>query len=108
MQFDFRDWKVIITGGSRGIGRARALAFAGYGARVSICARGGEALEATRTEIEDHLPQAHSAILDWQMQRPSRSYVKAAADALGGIDVLLNNATGFDNPRGHLGKLPCG
>jgi NAD(P)-dependent dehydrogenase (short-subunit alcohol dehydrogenase family) len=41
--FDFNDRKVIVTGGSRGIGRAIALAFADCGARVSVCARGADA-----------------------------------------------------------------
>ena len=53
IQFDFRDWKVLVAGGSRGIGRATALAFARHGARVSICARGVETLETTRAEIEE-------------------------------------------------------
>jgi 3-oxoacyl-[acyl-carrier protein] reductase len=51
MPFNFRHRSVIVTGGSRGIGRAIALAFAGCGANVSICARGVQALEKTRSEL---------------------------------------------------------
>jgi 3-oxoacyl-[acyl-carrier protein] reductase len=94
---DFRDWKIIVTGGSRGIGRATALAFARCGARISICARGAEALEAVRAEIEALSTPAHSAVLDLGNSEAVDRYVQAAADALGGIDVLVNNATGFDN-----------
>ena len=97
IQFDFRGWKILVTGGSRGIGRATALAFARYGARVSICARGVDELETTRAEIEDLSTPAHSAVLDLADSEAVVRYVKEAADALGGIDVLVNNATGFDN-----------
>ena len=51
MAFDFLDKRVVVTGGSRGIGRAIALGFAAAGAGVSICARKPDVLERTRTEI---------------------------------------------------------
>ena len=46
MDISFGDKHVVVTGGSRGIGRAIALAFAAAGADVSICARGADALAA--------------------------------------------------------------
>ena len=51
MSFDFSHKRVVVAGGSRGIGRAIALGFAQCGADVSICARGEQALNATRDEI---------------------------------------------------------
>ena len=51
MNIDVRGKRVVIAGGSRGIGRSIALAFAAAGAHVSICARGAQALEATRDEL---------------------------------------------------------
>ncbi|NUO71417.1 MAG: SDR family NAD(P)-dependent oxidoreductase, partial [Frateuria sp.] len=49
--FDFRGYRVVVAGGSKGIGRAIALAFAQAGAMVSVCARGAPALEATRKAL---------------------------------------------------------
>lgn len=94
MTLDFKDKTVVVAGGSRGIGRAIALAFAAAGARVSICARGRTALDATRAELEAIGP-AHAAVCDLADGAAVRGYVAAAAEALGGIDVLVNNASGF-------------
>jgi len=43
---------VVVTGASRGIGRAIALEFAAEGANVAICARGKETLDSTRAELD--------------------------------------------------------
>jgi len=93
--FDFRDKRVVVTGGSRGIGRAIALAFATAGAAVSICARGRKALDATRSEIEELGRQAHAAVCDLVDGAAVTRYIVGAGTALGGIDVLVNNASGF-------------
>ena len=85
MNIDLAGKRAIVAGGSRGIGRAIALAFAEAGAGVSICARGPERLAATREEIARHGRKAHSAVCD----------LADAAAALGGIDILVNNASGF-------------
>jgi 3-oxoacyl-[acyl-carrier protein] reductase len=95
MPFDFSTKRVIVTGGSRGIGRAIALAFASGGASVSICARGAEALAATKAELEKIGRVAHVAPCDLAKADDIARYVGAAASALGGIDILVNNATGF-------------
>jgi 3-oxoacyl-[acyl-carrier protein] reductase len=95
MPFDFSGRRVVVCGGSRGIGRSTALGFAAAGAAVSICARGAETLEATRMEIADHGHLAHAATCDLADQGSIDRYVAAAAEALGGIDVLVNNASGF-------------
>ena len=95
MPFDFTGRKAVVTGGSRGIGRAIALAFARGGAAVSICARGSEALAATKAELEKVAGVAHAAVCDLAQVDDIVRYVAAAASALGGIDILVNNATGF-------------
>ena len=95
MAFDFAGRRVVVCGGSRGIGRSIALGFAEGGAAVSICARGAEALEATRKEIAAHGGKAHAAHCDLAKQVDIISYIAEAAQALGGIDVLVNNATGY-------------
>ncbi len=95
MPFDFSNKRVVVTGGSRGIGRAIALGFAGAGADVSICARGAEALESARSEIALKGHRAHAGICDLADGPAVSRYVVEAGAALGGIDVLINNASGF-------------
>jgi 3-oxoacyl-[acyl-carrier protein] reductase len=72
-----------------------ALGFAAAGARVSICARGAAALEATRAELASLGAGAHAAVCDLADGAAVTRYVGEAAAALGGIDVLVNNASGF-------------
>ena len=88
--------KVVVCGGSRGIGRSIALAFAAAGAHVSICARGATGLEATKAELQKAgAGTMHAAPCDLSSAADIAAYVPAAAAALGGIDVLINNASGF-------------
>ncbi len=95
MAFDFLGKRVVVAGGSRGIGRAIALGFAASGADVSICARGAQALEATADALSRHGHRVHAAPCDLADASAVAGYVGAAAAALGGIDVLVNNASGF-------------
>lgn len=90
MEFDFAGRRVLVAGGSRGIGRAIALGFARAGAAVSACARGAEALAALRAE-----GIAHVKPTDLADGAQVASWVEEAAAALGGVDVLVNNASGF-------------
>lgn len=92
---DFLGKRVIVMGGSRGIGRSIALGFAAAGAAVSICARTEGPLDAARKEIEALGAAAHSARVDLADADAVARYVPAAAAALGGLDVLVNNASGF-------------
>lgn len=93
--FDFSGYRVAIAGGSRGIGKAMALAFAKAGAGVSICARGVDALEATVAELGAHGTPTHSAVCDLADKVAIEEWIDAAGHALGGIDVLINNGTGY-------------
>ncbi|MFC7735159.1 SDR family NAD(P)-dependent oxidoreductase [Roseomonas sp. GCM10028921] len=91
----FSGRRAVVMGGSRGIGRSIALAFAQQGASVAICARGAEALERTRAEIEALGARAHAAPCDLSDADAIARFLPAAAEALGGIDILINNASGF-------------
>jgi len=104
----FAGRRVLVAGGSRGIGRGVALAFAAAGASVSICARGAESLEATRAEIAAHGVAAHASVCDLGDAAQIDTWVNAAAHALGGIDVLVNNASAFgpgDTEEGWIASL---
>jgi len=90
MGFDFAGKRVLVAGGSRGIGRAIALGFAQAGAQVSACARGAGGLAALKAEGVAHVMPA-----DLADAGQIAAWVAAAAQALGGIDVLVNNASGF-------------
>jgi 3-oxoacyl-[acyl-carrier protein] reductase len=103
MAFDFIGKRVIVCGASRGIGRSIALGFAQAGAAVSICARGAAALEATRTELAAFGNTAHAAPCDLADADEIGAYIAAAASALGGIDVLVNNASGFGSSDDEAG-----
>ena len=92
MSFDFTGKRVIICGGSKGIGRSVALGFAAAGAAVSICARGAEALAATRAELG---ARGHAASCDLGNKDSVNGYIAEAIGALGGLDILINNASGF-------------
>ena len=108
MSFDFTGRKAIICGGSRGIGRAVALGLAASGADVSICARGAETLEQTRQEIAAFGHIAHAASVDLGDAAAIKAYIGSAAAALGGIDVLVNNASAFgsaDTEEGWVSSL---
>ncbi len=95
MQIELNGRNAIVTGGSRGIGRSIALAYARAGANVSICARGEAALRATESELKACGHKVHAATCDLADRAAVANYVTAAAQALGGIDVLVNNASGF-------------
>lgn len=103
MAFDFDGKRVIVCGGSRGIGRSIALGFAEAGAAVSICARGAETLEATRAEIARFGRRAHAGVCDLGDAAAIPRYIAEAEQALGGIDVLVNNASGFGNSDDRAG-----
>ena len=95
MAFDFLNKRVVVTGGSRGIGRAIALGFAAAGAGVSICARRPDVLESTRAEIAGKGHRTHAAVCDLADGPAVQRYVDEAGAELGGIDVLVNTASGF-------------
>jgi 3-oxoacyl-[acyl-carrier protein] reductase len=95
MSFDFHGRRVVVTGASRGIGRAIAAGFAGAGAGVSICARGAAGLEQARAELTASGATVHAAVCDLAEGGATARYIAEAAAALGGIDVLVNNASGM-------------
>jgi 3-oxoacyl-[acyl-carrier protein] reductase len=95
MQISFNGRKALVAGGSRGIGRSIALALASTGASVAICARGEAALRETERELRSFGVNVHAGVCDLADGPAVERWVADAAGALGGIDVLVNNASGF-------------
>jgi 3-oxoacyl-[acyl-carrier protein] reductase len=93
--FDFRGYRVVVAGGSKGIGRSIALAFARSGAAVSVCARGEAALDEARHAISAFGVTAHTRRCDLADAEAIDTYIREASEVLGGIDVLVNNASGY-------------
>ncbi len=82
----------LITGASRGIGRAIAQRLGGLGARLGLCARTRERLEATAAELRRDGVEAF--VVPGDLTRPPEvaGVVRQTKDALGEIDILVNNA----------------
>jgi len=83
----------IITGGSRGIGRAVAIAFAREGARVAVTAAHDQAaLEEAEREIASSGVEALASLADVSRRADIDLFVRAVIDRWGRIDILVNNA----------------
>jgi 3-oxoacyl-[acyl-carrier protein] reductase len=83
---------VLVTGASRGIGRAIALRLASLGASIAICGRDRDALAATASELKQIGGQVHSQPADVTLPADITSLVTNAEAALGPISILVNNA----------------
>jgi len=87
---DFTDKRVLVTGASRGIGKAAATAFLGHGAKVAV---NGSSAETTARAIEELGGGAIVAAPgDVATKAGCDAVVGAALDGLGGLDILVNNA----------------
>jgi NAD(P)-dependent dehydrogenase (short-subunit alcohol dehydrogenase family) len=93
MDLGLRTKSVLITGGNRGLGLEIARAFAREGARLAICARNEAALDAAGAEIRTMGTDCFTFTADLFQADDCARVVEQAAEALGGIDVLINNAS---------------
>ncbi|MCC6464857.1 MAG: 3-oxoacyl-ACP reductase FabG [Planctomycetes bacterium] len=85
--------KALITGASRGIGRAIAEAFAREGAALALVATGTDKLAATAARCSELGAAAvHTFGLDVRNSADCDAVVKQAAEKLGGLDIVVNNA----------------
>ena len=83
---------VLVTGASRGIGKAIAIAFARQGARLAICGRDGERLKNTVSEIEAAGGTALSAVVDLLDEQAICQYLASLKKEMAPVQVLINNA----------------
>lgn len=85
--------RALITGASRGIGRQIARTLAAEGCSLAICARGADALAGAAAELRERGAKVHAQPVDVGDPGQVRRFVQAAAEALGGLDILVSNAS---------------
>jgi 3-dehydrosphinganine reductase len=92
----YLDKKVVITGGSSGIGKAAAILCAKFGAHVCILGRNESRLKAAANEIQQHARKKDQKIFSFSLDVSDREQVKKSVSEivkqLGGIDLLINSA----------------
>lgn len=91
-RFSLSGRSALVTGGSRGIGRAIALALAEAGADVAIVSRGGEDLDRTAQEIDELDVRGIAITGDVGRPEDRERIAEEVAEALSGPDILVNNA----------------
>jgi NAD(P)-dependent dehydrogenase (short-subunit alcohol dehydrogenase family) len=101
MNYELTDRVVIITGGSRGIGRAMALAFAEAGARVVVASRKQEGVDAVAAEIESRGGTVLAIPAHVGDEDAVADMVEQTIEVFGGVDIAINNAA--TNP--HFGPI---
>lgn len=91
-EFDLSGRRALVTGASRGIGRAIAIAFAKRGASVLGVARSAESLAETRAAAEGLKGSINVLVADLRSPDSITNAVNEASEQLGGLDILVNNA----------------
>ncbi len=84
--------RVLVTGASSGIGAELAVRFAAAGATVGICARRADRLETVLERCQKHAPESRMWVCDLAQADQVDELARLASSALGGVDVLVNNA----------------
>lgn len=92
MAVDLTGKVAVVTGASRGIGKASALALAREGVKVVLAARTEEDLQAVKQEIEEMGGEALAVPTDVADEASVAALKQAALDAFGQVDILVNNA----------------
>src|SRR5688500_4298834 len=95
MKIDLTGRRALIAGGSRGIGLAIAQSFAAAGADVAICARQAAPLESAAASLKALGHRVSARACDLSRAEEVRGWVEAAAQDVGGLDILVHNASGF-------------
>jgi len=90
--FTLHDRKAIVTGAGTGIGAASARLFAKAGAELVLVGRRVEKLEEVAREIEADSGRAHCVAADLSVAGEAERVVAEAAERMGGLDLLFNNA----------------
>ncbi len=96
MDLELTGKAAVVTGGSRGIGRAIALALATEGMNVAVCARGAETLREAEAELRGRGVDAVGVEADMTRAGDVARMIATAVERFGRLDVLVNNVGGAD------------
>jgi 3-oxoacyl-[acyl-carrier protein] reductase len=103
MNSDLTGKRAVITGGSKGIGRCIALALAREGVQIATCARDPGPLGSLRAEIEAFGGKASVQAIDVTDGAKLDAFLDEARDTMGGIDILINNASALSTANSEEG-----
>ena len=95
MDLRLKDKVVVVTGGSQGIGKAIALAFAQEGSKVAICSRSQAKLDATAAEFKDMGYDLYAKSVDVSAAEDLSVFADEVFDTFGRIDIWVNNVGQF-------------
>jgi len=93
MDLGLHGLRAIVTGGSKGIGRRAADMLADEGCNVSICARNADEVKAAVEALQAKGVTAHGEAVDVASKDALEGWVGHAAEALGGIDIVVANVS---------------
>src|SRR5271165_1412090 len=100
MELGLKGKKAIITGGSRGIGRATAALLAAEGCDIGFFSRSGEQVAVQQGLLEQHGVRVVGKTLDMSDRAAYAQWLTDTADALGGCDIFVHNASSSGSPGG--------
>lgn len=95
MELGLKGKRALVTGGTRGIGRAIAERLAEEGADVAICARKADEVAAAIQSLKRYKTRVSGAAVDVRDAAALQTWVAEAGKAMGGIDIVVANASGL-------------